>query len=228
MPNSGASLLPRTSKVRLSTPRDASAVRNLVNLLHHELALRPVSWTLSVVGIALSPTVGPQAIARLCPFCWSSTTHLVDVCCRLLVLAASHSDCPSLSRRCLFSCSSCITVLRRRFTRALALDVSVLTHMYHSSTRFSTCCAWKAGCSPATLSSARRAWSALLLWVMWLACESETCGGFARVTPATAYGRVDSTAVAAVWAWTSYVAIPFVVQSVRRATRRCDRASWSM
>ena len=62
---------------------------------------------------------------------------------------------------------------------------------------------------------------------MWLACESETCGGFARVTPTTAYGRVDSTAVATVWAWTSYVAIPFVVQPVRRATRGCDRASWS-
>ena len=44
---------------------------------------------------ALSP-----AKSRLCPFCWSSTTHLVDVCCRLLVFAASHSDCPSLLSRC--------------------------------------------------------------------------------------------------------------------------------
>ena len=113
MPNTGAILLPRASEVRLSTPRGASAVRNLVNLLDKELALRPVSWTLSVVGIVLSPTVGLLLFHEL----KSALSVLLVInnpsCRRLLSTACLRCVAQRLSatRRCLFSCSSCITVL---------------------------------------------------------------------------------------------------------------------
>ena len=85
-----ASLVPRASKMRLSTPRGTSAVRNFANL--RELVLRLGSSTLPAAGIPLSPAVGP-------PFLLSY--HQPPILSTSAV-AASRSKWPSRSRRCVF------------------------------------------------------------------------------------------------------------------------------
>ena len=110
MPNYGAILLPCASKVRLSTPRGASAVRNLVNLLDHELTLQSVSCTLSVVGIALSPTVGPLLF------------HQLKVGSAVLLVIHNTSRRRLLSTACLRCVAQRLSVTFATL-RALALDV---------------------------------------------------------------------------------------------------------
>ena len=127
------------------------AVKNLANLLHHELALRLVSSTLPAVGIALSAAVGPlfspavssisftscKSAPFLCGFaqrlCATFATSLLGASCA--VLMALHKP-PAIalssvaSREALFS-TSCPSV-------------HVLT-LVLSSARCFTCCAWSAG-----------------------------------------------------------------------------------
>ena len=200
---------------RLSTPRGASAVKNLVNLVHHELALRLVSSTLPAVGIALFR------------FSYNQPPNLVHVCCRCIAQPLSVAFATLLVRvlPVRFSWHSMSRpprpsmVLQRRFTRALVF-AELLVHPRADPPVFFF----------QTLPHVLRAVHWLLLQPL---SPSARCAWVfppalrRRGSPATAW-TVRSTAVATVWASMRHVAISLAVHSVRGPTRGCDRASWSV